>query len=70
MFTHRFSGYGAPMKHASWCAKAARPADPKQRGVAVSAGGEMRRVGEAACTCASSATARGLIKLRAMGVMR
>lgn len=51
-------------KHASWCAKTARPADPKLRGYEEAGHGTMRQVAEAACTCGSNPTARLLRSLR------
>jgi hypothetical protein len=58
------------MEHADWCAKTARPADPKLRGYADTGRGTTRKVEEAACTCGSNPTASLLRKLRRRGVLR
>lgn len=59
------------MKHADWCAKTARPHDPKLRGYvgrsSTDPGGKL--VPPAACTCSSNPTARLLRKLRERGVL-
>jgi hypothetical protein len=52
-------------EHAEWCAKTARPADPKLRGFEDTGHGSMRQVAEADCTCAANPTARLLRKLNA-----
>jgi hypothetical protein len=57
-------------KHTEWCAKSARPADPKLRGWEETGHGSRRQVDEAACTCASNPTAALLRKLRDRGLLR
>ena len=58
------------MKHAEWCAKSARPADPKLRGYVEGRGGTSQQVAEAACNCGLNGTAKLLRKLRERGVVR